>query len=361
MKNLFYLFLAFALYSCGTSEAEELDTETASTQSLSTILANNPEVKVGILETTTMAMQSSSIGKVVLPPAGHMQVHSKTTGTIEDIRVFTGDQVQKGAILCYLSNPELIEKQRNFLEAKAMLNQVKLQRVREEKLNTAEASSQKKLEEIRAEEQVLNARATGLSAELKLIGVNVAQLESNNEFQSRVPIYAAAAGRVHNIAVQPGQLVAPADLLFELTDASQMYIALNVPAKDASRIAIGQKVAFVVPQGQMNLEATVFKVDEVLNEMNGTLQVLCTINDATPANLKSGMQVQATIEMGGEELYGLSKASVIKEGEDYFGLYVVNDEIEKRVLKEVRVFGDFVSFKADSGTKMVTAGAYYLE
>lgn len=364
MNRIHLLIAILLITACQNTEegsTTEAESEMVSSLNVQDLLASNSKVNIGPLEKRTIQSPVNCSGRIEIPPNEFISVHAKTDGFIEAIDYLPGDFVKKGSRLFSVSNPELIEKQRLFSETKAELDQVDREYERQRTLNEAQASSLKQFEEVGSRRQLLHARYEGLKSELQLIGVNVNSLIDSQNYQSRIGIYARESGYVHEVMVNKGQMVHPEDVLMEMADDDHIHLELQVLSKDASMIAIDQKVNFRIPQDPMVYHAKVVKVNHMLDARTGSLKVHCHISEEHSTHIKVGMNVQAQIETAPTELVGLPLYAVVKEGENYYGYVVQNGMLEKRALENVRVQGDFISFDTDPNAEWVIKGAYYIK
>ena len=364
MNRISILIAILFLAACQSSEDgqhTDAESEVVNTLQVDDLLKSNPNIKIGPLETRTIEREIKCTGRIEIPPSEFISVHAKTVGFIEDINYLPGDFVKKGARLFSISNPELIEKQRLFSEAKAELDQVNREYERQRQLNEVQATSLKRFEETGSQRQLLRARYEGLKSELMLIGVNVESLIEKQAYQSQVGIYAIASGYVHEVMVNKGQMIRPEDVLMEMANDDHVHLELQVLSKDASRITVDQKVTFQIPQDRTVYSANVIKVNHMLDERTSTLKVHCHISEDHIQNIKVGMMVQAQIASSPSEVVGLPLSAVIKEGEIYYGYVIQDGQLIKQVLEDVTLHNDFVSFNLDQGTEMVIEGAYYIQ
>ena len=105
----------------------------------------------------------------------------------------------------------------------------------------------------------------------------------------------------------------------------------------------------------------IVKLNPMLSDETGTLNVHCHINEEDAIQIIAGMFVNAEIEVEAIDVSGLPLEAVIKEGTDYYAYCIEGDLLKKHLLQNVVVSGDFVTFDSISPNQMVIAGAYYVE
>ncbi|MEZ4885865.1 MAG: efflux RND transporter periplasmic adaptor subunit [Chitinophagales bacterium] len=325
------------------------------------VLAANSSVKIGGLQIKVIQQDVSCTGRIEVPPTELMSVHSKSEGFIEHLQYLPGDYVKKGALLFTIVNPNLIEKQRILLETKAELILAQKDFERKRLLQSENATPQKTFDETLSRKDFLTAKYKGLRSELELLGIGVDALEQNQAFQSKISIYANQSGYVHEVFVNKGQMIQPQDRLMEISNNDHIHLELQVLSKDVPLLKKGQKVLFSLPDSPKQFEAEIVKLNPMIDEETGTLKVHCHIEKGQGEIAKAGMFVNAEIEVAPHEVVGLPLEAVVKEGNDYYAYLIEGDLFKKRLLEEVQVNSDFVTFKELNSQEMVVAGAYYLE
>ncbi|MCB0706575.1 MAG: efflux RND transporter periplasmic adaptor subunit [Saprospiraceae bacterium] len=325
------------------------------------ILSANPAVKVGALQSEIVQQSVACTGRVEIPPTELLSVHSKVEGFVEEINYLPGDFVKKGAPLLTVVNTALIEKQRILLETKAELSLAEKEFVRRSTLQAESATSQKVFDETQSRKEFLSAKYTGLKTELQLIGIDVVRLENEQLFQSRLSVFAAESGYVHEVLINTGQRISPQDKLMDIANNDHVHLELKVLSKDVPFLKVGQPVLFSLPNNPAIFNASIVKLNPMLDSETQTLMVHCHIATDQQKDIKAGMFVNAFIEVDARELRGLPLSAVVKEGDKYFAYVVEGDLFKKQLLQDVEVMDDFVSFAQIPRENLVIAGAYYLE
>lgn len=363
---IFILFSAISfLTACGespTAEVIEASTENEAATPISlAVLQKNERIKIGAIEKRTVQQTVECTGKIEIPPTEVNSVHSKINGQITFLKYLPGDYVQKGALLTTIQNPQLVEKQRQFLETKANLDYARKDYARKKILKAGNATPDKTFDESQNQYDLLTATYNGLKQELTLLGIDMDALEYSGAYQSSVNVYATTSGYVHEVLVNKGQMIAPETRLMEIADIAHLHLEVQVLPKDISGIKKGQKVRFTLPNSSENFSAEIIKINPMLDEIKGTLQVHCHIKHRNKKGFVSGTFVNAQIEKGSADTEGLPLSAVVKEGETYFAFQIKNGEAVKTVLENVRVTDDFVLFDGSKSGDWILEGGYYVE
>lgn len=365
-KKFTYIILAFLFAGChnsdgnttGGSDAEE-NTQPA-TLRVQDVIGSLPEVSIGPMQTQTVQQKLVCTGRIEIPPIDIFSVHSKTSGYIEMKQYISGDFIRKGTLLLTVTNPELVEKQRLLLETKAELDLAEKDFQRKLLLKEENAVTQRSYDESLAEKEMLMARYSGLRSELALLGIDLEALENEYKYQPVHHVYAHASGNIHDIYVTNGQYVDPQTKLMDIADNDHIHLELKVLSKDVHLLQIGQEVTFMPPNNTQTYNAEIIKLSPMIDQGSGTLNVHCHLEKEHEALVRAGMFVNAEINVASLDVLGIPLEGTIKEGENYFGFFVIDGELVKTALEHPRVLEGFVTFENKPEGDVVLSGAYYL-
>jgi cobalt-zinc-cadmium efflux system membrane fusion protein len=366
MKNPYiYLgMLLILLSSCQHTAEEEEEQQEAEKRSLNVdSLLKNPKIKIGKLEKRELQEELELTGRIIVSPDREHAIHSKIEGYIEQIYAFPGDYVPKGRLLMTISNIQLIEKQKNFLETKAKLKLATQDYERKLALSKQDATSSKILQEVEANKELLEAQYLGLKTELSLLGIHVKKLEEEQSFQSHLTIVAEQSGYISDMGVVKGQYIDGKTQLLKLTNQSDLRLRLNVLPYAVDLLEKGSEVEFRLANSDKIFKTKIDKIEVGVDPETGTLSAYGQIlKNNDNKDLKVGSFVQARLKAGPKKLQGLPIEAVVKSGEDYFAYLVKGKAVEKVRLDQARVVGDFISFNySKTDADWVVRGAYYLE
>lgn len=324
------------------------------------VVASNPSVKIGTIQSKTIRQRVSCTGRIDVPPTELISVHSKTPGFVDLIKYIPGDYVKKGTLLFSILNPELIEKQRILLETKAEFELAEKDFMRKQTLQAENATTQKAFDEAFAKKEILKAKYNGLKSELRLLGIDLDALETEQKFQSKHYIYATESGHVHKVMANKGQMVHLDDKLMDIANNDHIHLELQVLSKDVPLLKLGQHVQFTLPNNPHVYMAEIIKLNPMIDEETGTLNVHCHIEKEHEIDMKAGMFVNAEIEVEAMDVQGLPIQATIKEGDSYFAFFVEEGKLKKYQLENPQMQDGFVTFDNMPKGDVVIAGAYYL-
>lgn len=322
-------------------------------------LEGNTNIKLGNLEEVTLFKDILCNGRIDIPPADLISIHSKTEGYIRSIYFLPGQFVNQGTTIATVEVPQLLEKQRLMLEMKADYLLAEKEYERKLALVTKEATSTKLFDEASARRDRLQASYLGLKNELSVLGIDTKKLEEANTFQSTILVTAPASGNISSIDVNKGQYISAQNRIAQLTSDHHLHLELNVYEKDAHLLKVGQKVSFSSNNSSSLYAAEIVHINPVVNATSGTIGVHCHFE--MQPELRAGMYVNAHIKTGEAKEIALPIDATTLDGNKYFGYKQVNNQLIEVELKDAVKNGDWIT--SPSLTPMDTwllKGAYYL-
>lgn len=209
------------------------------------------------------------VGKIQPNEQGIQSLSANFSGRIDQLFVsFTGDVVRKGQKLATLYSPDLINAQRELLEAA---------KIKDRQPALYEAAIQK-------------------LKSWKLTDAQIASLQQGGQVQTQFDVISDKAGVVSQRNVALGDFVSRGQAMFEILDLGKVWVLLDVYESDIASVKIGDVVKFKVSAyPERDFSARVSFVDPLLNEQSRTITVRA---DAVNPNfeLKPGMFVNAAIQ-----------------------------------------------------------------
>ena len=203
------------------------------------------------------------------------QINMRTEGWVERLLVETeGEQVSKGQLLFEFYSPQLVNAQKEYIQARR-----------------------------RNERQLLAAAEAKLLA-LGMVKPDIERLSKSGKVSNTIQVLAPREGIVSNLNAREGMFVKPATEVMSLVDLSSVWLQAEVFESQADWVARGQSV-----EARLNyMPGEVFsgRVDyvyPVLNPVTRTLQVRLRFNNSD-GRLKPNMYARVTI-------YGKTRPSVL--------------------------------------------------
>lgn len=265
-----YLFLYLLLVACNSHEtAKETATNETSDSSMVTLTADqikNAGIETGHPSTAAVNGTLRLQGTIDVPPQSTVSVSFPLGGYLKRTDLLPGTHIKKGQVLGVLEDMQFIQLQQDYLLAKEKYAFAEKEFKRQQELNASKASSDKVLEQSKAEMESQHINMQALARKLELIGIDPQHLQAGNISKS-VDILSPINGFVSKVNVNIGKYTSPTDVLFELVNPSDIHLALNVFEKDVNQLSVGQKViAYNNEHPDKKYNAEILLISKNLNE-----------------------------------------------------------------------------------------------
>jgi membrane fusion protein, heavy metal efflux system len=388
MKNILYklltlFFVTVFLFSCGNKEKhnendghshdevkkanENEEHHDEEEVMLSQQQFDALKMKIDTLTLRNMSGYVEANGSLEVPPQNEAAITTVVGANVVSIEVIEGDKVNKGQVVAYLSHPNIIQAQTDFLNAYSNSNFLKKNYERQQKLYEAGVGSGANFQKAEAEYEASKAMVNGLEAQLKILNVNTTSVR-NGTIAQRIALRSPIEGFVQKVEVKTGQYVEPQTELFEIVNTHHVHADLMVFEKDVYKVQKGQKVNFTVQSiPDTELTAEIYSVSKTFEDNPKAVHVHAEIENKK-GNLIPGMYIQGKIQVDITETKALPESAIIKEGDRYY-VFSVEKENNDWSFKPIEVIlgtkdGDWVSVQfteeVESKTQFAYNNAYYL-
>ncbi len=240
MKTLRYIIpiLIVSLFSCSTNENETDAT--------------------GVFEATEVIVSAESSGKLLSFPIqeGDVLLKNQALGQIDSTQLYLNKlQVEANQIALLSSRPD-IQSQLDALDRE--IEKAEFEKKRIEKLLKGDVATQKQLDDINAQIDVLQAnrkaKKTGLNISTKAIDAQSLALEAQvdliNDQLKRSKILSPIDGTVLVKYAEEGELAAMGKPLFKVADMKRMILRAYVTADQLPEIKTGKIVKVLAEFGK---------------------------------------------------------------------------------------------------------------
>ena len=325
------------------------------------------KMKIDTLALRNMSGYVEANGTLEVPPQNEAAITTVVGANVVSIEVIEGDKVNKGQVVAYLSHPNIIQAQTDYLNAYSNSELAKKNYERQQKLYDAGVGSGANFQKAEAEYQASKAMVNGLEAQLRILNVNTTSVR-NGTIAQRIALRSPIEGFVQKVEVKTGQYVEPQTELFEIVNTHHVHADLMVFEKDVYKVQKGQKVNFTlqsIPDAE--LIAEIYSVSKTFEDNPKAVHVHAEIENKK-GNLIPGMYIQGKIQVDNTQTKALPESAIIKEGERYY-VFSVEKENDDWSFKPIEVVlgtkdGDWVSVQftenIESNTKFAYNNAYYL-
>lgn len=325
------------------------------------------KMKIDTLALRNMSGYVEANGTLEVPPQNEAAITTVVGANVVSIEVIEGDKVNKGQVVAYLSHPNIIKLQTDYLNSVSNSIFLKKNYERQQKLYEAGVGSGANFQKAEAEYEASKAMVNGLQAQLRILNVNTTSVR-NGTIAHRIALRSPIEGFVQKVEVKTGQYVEPQTELFEIVNTHHVHADFMVFEKDVHKVQKGQRVNFTVQSiPDTELTAEIYSVSKTFEDNPKAVHVHAEIENKK-GNLIPGMYIQGKIQVDNTQTKALPESAIIKEGERYY-VFSVEKENDDWSFKPIEVVlgtkdGDWVSVQftenIESNTKFAYNNAYYL-
>jgi cobalt-zinc-cadmium efflux system membrane fusion protein len=294
------------------------------------------------------------------------RVGSPVMGRISTLAVREGEEVRRGQLLAVLKSAGLSDGQLAFLKA---LSQRQLaQRAVERSLLLLNAQVIGSAEVQRRESELSQAQAELDAArdELILLGMPeeaIRELERTRTINSVARVLASMDGTVLDRKVTLGQVVQPADTVYEVADLSSVWLVADVPEQYAGNITSGLAVeAEISAFPGRRIQGKLSFVSATVNPETRTVRARMDLPNPD-RKYKPAMLATMVLKNQTERQQVIPSTAVVRE-DDKEHVFVQMDA-DTFVLRPVTLGGEFGGSRVlvegvRPGEKIVVDGAFHL-
>ncbi|WP_181699827.1 efflux RND transporter periplasmic adaptor subunit [Chthonobacter albigriseus] len=237
-----------------------------------------------------------------------VDVASRSSGVIEEIRFKANDKVEAGAILVRIER-RVEEAELIAARANVVRDQQGLDRARA--LASRGVNSTATLEEAQAQLDSSRSSLERLEAELE-----------------QKDIVAPFAGTVGIARVDIGQYITPGTVIATLQDLERMKVNFTVPEQQLPNLSIGQQVAFGLTQDALPYVGQITGIDPKIDPASRLISVQAEV-DNSDGKLRPGQFINVRIQLPAEDnIVALPQTAVVTSLYGSY-VYVVQEEEPK--------------------------------
>jgi membrane fusion protein, heavy metal efflux system len=350
--------------------------------------AKESGIQLAPLTRQKVAEEIEANGLIEFSPQHCVRVSSRTRGTLCRIEKQLGDAVMPGDILAIVEAPEIGNLKAELLRSLTQL-----------RLRKAIVARFESVEDAIAEKQLLEARAAEREAHVDLLNaaqllanhdadVNLKTLERLSESEafeviryagipdslrakiaidgansSLVAITSPLGGVVIQRNCAAGETIDAGAMLFEVADPRQLVVKMDVRREGASKLAVGQKVNFIVDGHQGVGRAVINWIGVEVNEETRTVEARGKIEEFPEGILKANSFARCRVEAIHRNAL-LVPRSALHASEKNFYLFKQNSPTEFEAVRVERGIeqGSLVEVTGDltEGDIIATEGSHAL-
>ena len=355
IKSLFFGSLTVLLLTaCGNEKLAPIEVnssqivEESSAISLTLAQFAAADMQLGQIKSTVFARTIPVTGRLDVPSKSKASVSAYFGGYVKNINLMPGEKINRGQVLFSLENPEFVQMQQEYLEAKEQLAFLQANAERLRALSAENIASQKDYMKADATYKVTHTQAEGLKKKLSLLNIKTDNLSATT-LVSTVQIYAPISGYITNVKATKGMFLSPTDIAVEITAIDRLHLELDIFERDILQIKKGQDIRFRIPDASTETFAgSVHIINKIIDPVKRTVNVHGDLKgESNQQNFVPGMYVEAEIIASSSPAAGLPEAAVIATGDKSFVLVKIGKqgnsiEFEQREVEVGQRFGGMV-------------------
>jgi len=325
------------------------------------------QMRIDTLAQRNMSGYIEANGQLEVPPQNEATITSVVGANVVSIEVIEGDKVNKGQTVAYLSHPNIIQKQTDYLNAYSNSQFLQKEYDRQKRLYEAGVGSGMNFQKAEADYQASKAMVNGLEAQLKQFNINTSGVRDGTIYQ-RISLQSPIEGFVQSVEVKTGQYVEPQTDLFQIVNTHHVHADLMVFEKDVDKVREGQTVRFNVQSiPGKELTAEIYSVSKTFEKDPKAIHVHAEIENKV-GDLIPGMYIRGRIEIDNTRTMALPESAIAKDGEKSF-VFTAEKEDGAWHFKPLEIVtgtnnGDWVAIdfleSVEPKTKFAFNNAYYL-
>ncbi|MDQ3348224.1 MAG: efflux RND transporter periplasmic adaptor subunit, partial [Acidobacteriota bacterium] len=299
-------------------------------------------------------------------PGGAADVAAPIDGRLTRVLdLALGASVSRGQELARLLPPpavpgDLPQLQRGRADAQTALALATRDRERAERLTSAGAAPEKRLDEARSAEEQAKARLT--AAEASLTQYNVARTGGATDGEGLFVIRSPVSGVIAHREAATGANVAAGTILFRVVDASQVHVVGQVPEADAARVRLVSAAEIEVPGHQGRVPAgRLASIGKVLDPQSRTVPITFAFdNRALGLPVGQAVVLHLLMDTAAPRPVVPAVAVVDDGGRPIVFVQREGETFERRAVTLGARAGDVVQIieGVKAGDRVVTKGAY---
>jgi len=323
-------------------------------------------VRLGEPQWTSVGATLTVAARVEVDETRVTRVGSPVMGRIATLHVREGERVRKGQVLATLNSVGLSDAQLGFLKALSQKMVAERAVQRAEQLLKADVIGTAELQRREAELAQASAELAAARDELELLGMPhdaIDNLERTRNILSVSRIVASSDGTVLDRHVTIGQVIQPAETVFEIADLSHVWLVADVPEQIAGSIVVGMSVdAQVAALPNEHFTGSLSFVSATVNPETRTVRARMEIENPS-RQLKPAMLATMVLKNQTERRQVVPLSAVVRE-ENVEHLFVQLDD-DTFVLRPVTLGPEYGATRVlleglREGDRIVVEGAFHL-
>jgi cobalt-zinc-cadmium efflux system membrane fusion protein len=285
---------------------------------------DNLGVQVGGISKSNQTPLFYAPATVVVPANHELLISSTQPGLVVKLAANIGDQVEKGQILAQLNSPELVNLQREFLNASSELSLSAQEYQRDQKLLEEGVIAERRWQETQTIHNSKSAQLDTAKQLLVMAGMSAGEIKTlaqTRQLTSQLNIRAPISGVILERSVTLGSRLDLQAPLYRIADLSELWLEINLPQERLNTINVGDTVKLENSTSTAKIKLLGQSVDHA----NQTVLARAVLNDKN-ASLRTGQHLNVQI-MQNSTQNGFSVANTaIAQNQGHQYIFVRNGE-----------------------------------
>lgn len=289
------------------------------------------KIETGELKKIAINRNIQYKGKLAVLPSSSACVSPPVPGRIKQIYVIPGENIEIGNKIALLTNNDLIDLQKDYLETKYEIEYYEEDYKRQGELTIDNAASIKKMQKAQSEYMAKKVHLKALEYQLSVYGIQPKTRKIEN-ISNQFYLYAPISGIISDFECLIGTLLENEDCLLEITNSKDLFIKISIPQHEIQNIKSGMEVTFTLPSDPYKkftgkIERTLANKSSESNEIVIYVKILDKSSD-----IIHGMIVNATINVPNDSVYGIPSDAIVYEESNAFVYAIENMHYKKIVV-----------------------------
>ncbi|MDE2080105.1 MAG: efflux RND transporter periplasmic adaptor subunit [Burkholderiales bacterium] len=256
---------------------------------------------------TPAAPRAGYPARVLVPPTQQRVVSAPLAGVVQQLLVAVGDPVRAGQTVAVVRSAQAQELQRDVLLARSQAELGAKSLARDEQLFREGLIAAARLEATRAAQQQAQALATERQRALALAGGR-----GDGDLVLASPI----AGAVLEVGVTIGQRIEAATPVARVATLAPLWLELQVPARDAQALAVGDPVHIAGAEGRAapEAQARIVRLGQAVDPATQTVLVRAELAGPAAAQVRPGQLVEVQVARAARDEFLVPAAAVVRQG-----------------------------------------------
>ncbi|MFZ3087230.1 MAG: efflux RND transporter periplasmic adaptor subunit [Methylotenera sp.] len=255
--------------------------------------------------------------EIVVPVGQERVISAPQSGLIDQVYIAAGQAVKKGQVIAHLHSPDLLNLQRDYLQALTQKRLAAKSLARDTELLKDGIIPQRRYLETESMHDETSAALEQRKQALRLAGMSdaaIGKLSPAAGMSSGITLTAPMDGQVLEQMVTTGQRVDMATPLYRIANLNPLWLEIHAPLEGLPFVKQGMAVSVPKLQASGKLIAVIRSV----NKADQTLHLRAEITKGAE-KLSPGQFVEAEISLGGEAQYfSVPKSALARQGAEAF-------------------------------------------